>query len=72
MSIKCNCNLISFGEINRYIFLIFIGAILELCFSFIAGYSKFIHEGNISFIISIIMYPLGSSLSFILLIIHKI
>ena len=62
MSIKCNCNLISFGEINRYIFLIFIGAILELCFSFIAGYSKFIHEGNISFIISIIMYPLGSSL----------
>ena len=70
MSTKCN--LISIGEINRYIFLIFIGAILEMCFSFIAGYSKFIQEENISLIISIIIYPLGHILSFIFLIIHKI
>ena len=70
MAVKCN--LISIGEINRYIFLIFIGAILEMCFSFIAGYSKFIQEENISLIISIIIYPLGHILSFIFLIIHKI
>ena len=65
------CNLISFGEINRYILLIFIGAILQVCFSFTEDMSKFIHEGNISLIIYIIIYPLGSTLSFILLLFYK-
>ena len=66
--LKKMSNLISFGEINRYIFLIFIGAVLELCLSFISRMSKFIHEGNIY----IIIYPLGSIFAFILLIIYKI
>ena len=74
MSIKCN--LINIGEINRYIIFIFIGAI------FYAGFSS-IESGSIPFneevseiyfhpIILNIIYSLGSSLAFILLIIYKI
>ena len=73
MSLKCiKCNLISFGEINRYILLIFVGVIIDVCLIFIENNSKFSDVEHLYIIIDIITYSSGLSLSFFLLIIYKI
>ncbi len=70
---KCKkCNYISLGKINKYIFLILLDALLYIFIGFIEGESKFFAEENLHPIIYIISDSLGSSLSFILLIIYNI
>ena len=69
MAVKCH--LISIGETNRYIFLIFIGAIFFGGSSSIKEQSKNFDE-NLHPIILTIINSLSLSLSFILLIIYEI
>ena len=67
------CNLISIGEINRYILFIFIGSIFYAFLTLLKDESKFFNEENsLHPIIFNITYSLGLSLSIFLLIIYKI
>ena len=65
------CHLINIGETNRYIFLIFIGAVFLASLAIIKEQSKFLAE-NLHPIILTIINSLSLSFSFILLIIYKI
>ena len=71
MAIRCN-NLISLGEMNRYIALIFIGSIFCAIVTVITKSSINFNERNNHPIVLCIAYSLGLSLSFFLFIIHKI
>ena len=66
------CNLISLGEINRYIVIIFIGVIFLGFLINIQDASKFFKVGNMHPIIYTITYSFGLSLSFVLFIFYKI
>ena len=66
------CSLISLGEINRYIVLIFIGAIFLCVLTNIQNESKFFKEENMHPIIYTITYTFGLSLSFVLFIFYRI
>ena len=66
------CNLISFGKINKYYFLIPVGAIFYIFLIFIEGESIFFSEEYKHPIIYCLLYSLGLSLSFLFLIIYKI
>ena len=66
------CNLISFGDTNRYISLIFVGSIFSTILIIITKKSKNFNQDNNHPIIFSVAYSLGLLLSFILFIIHKI
>ena len=66
------CTKISFGKINRYIFLILVGAIFRAFITFLEHESKNFAEENKHPIIYSMIYSLGLCLNFILLIIIKI
>ena len=66
------CTKISFGKINRYIFLIFIGAIFRTFFSFLEGQSTNFDDENKHPIVFCLTYSIGLCLNFILVIILKI
>ena len=66
------CNLISFGKTNKFILLVFVGAILYFALTFTEGESKFFAEENFHPIIYNITYNLGLCLSFLLYIIYNI
>ena len=67
-----NCTKISFGKINRYIFLIFIEAIFRVFLSFLEGQSTNFDDENKLPIVYYLTYSIGLCLNFILLIILKI
>ena len=64
--------IISLGKINKYLFLILVGAVLLGSLTFLEGLTKFFAEVNYHPIIYSMTYSLGLSLSFIWLIIYKI
>ena len=70
MAVKCN--LISIGEINRYIALIFIGSVFSTTLIIIAKKSKNFNQDNNHPIVLCVAYSLGLLLAFILFIIHKV
>ena len=76
MAKKCRCNIISFGNINLYLLLIPLGAILDAIIDIVTDNSKKFGQkgtGNRQHpIIITINYALGLCLSFIPLIIYKI
>ena len=66
------CNSMSLGLINKYIFLILLDALFYFVRIIIEDDYKFINEDNLHPIIYNLSHSLGSSLSFILIIIYKI
>ena len=64
--------IISLGKINKYLFLILVGAVLLGSLTFLEGLTKFFAEVNYHPIIYSMTYSIGLSLSFIWLIIYKI
>ena len=65
------CNFINCGKINKYIFLIFLEALLFLASLFVESQTKFYKIDNLYIIIDRITKSFGSLLSFILLIIYN-
>ena len=66
------CTKISFGKINRYIFLILVGAIFRAFITFLENRSTNFAKQNKHPIVYSLTYSLGLCLNFILLIIFKI
>ena len=66
------CNIISLGKINKYLFLILVGAILLTSLTFFESLTKFFANENLHPIIYSMTYSIGLSLSFSWLIIYKI
>ena len=66
------CKSMSLGLINKYIFLILLDALFYFARIIIEDDYKFINEDNLHPIIYNLSHSLGSSLSFILIIIYKI
>ena len=69
---SCKCHIISFGKTNKYIFFIFIGAILRALLTYVESLSKNFYKENLHPVIYSMTYSIGLSLSFILFIIYKI
>ena len=69
---SCKCHLISFGKTDKYIFFIFIGAILRSLLTYLESLSKNFDKENLHPVIYSMTYSIGLSLSFILFIIYKI
>ena len=65
------CNFINCGKINKYIFLIFLEALLFLASLFVESQTKFYKIDNLYIIIDRITKSFGSLLSYILLIIYN-
>ena len=66
------CNFITFGKMNRYMFLILVEGLSFYFLNLVRGESKFIGEKNLHPIVFNISYAFGSCLSFFLMIFHHI
>ena len=66
------CSLISLGQLNRYMFLIFLGAVFSICVSVEQNFSTFGGNENPHPVIYTLTYSLGLSLSFIIYMVNKL
>ena len=66
------CNLIGFGEINKYYLLIIVEVIIDISFIYIAKEAKTYTNGTSNLIIDHIIYSIGLCLSFFLILFYRI